>query len=406
MRVEDDLTDSESQSRLYSSQSETEAATDDERKSRFTRTQGRELGRLPKLIDSLALCYLATVMIHVPVSLGDLQTWVNDGEMIYYSAARGVPHQMLYKLPGEYHQPLQPSVMLKSDDLQREVAALALAYEREFNLKFPPLNYPPLLFHLIRSLALPFDIYAEVKTLATIVSYEFRLPSNKIRTVLHPKDFPEAQLMALIIIAVKISYPFEKVDQNPVTASDAAATALDWDTWVKAMQDYKIAVRTPERLEYRQCLKVTEESIFNMSDQQIDNYLDWYDQEFSDHKVNEQKNDFRKALFEVFPTSRRSVTSSSTSSNRTVIGSAMAKRTKKVLDSLHSRETLTERRDTNNSSSRTPGSNYKMFCKSEELNDHAKVFIEECAELIGMSASELLRAVYYTEKKVESWTKE
>ena len=406
-RVEDDLTDSESQSRLYSSQSEPEAATDDDaRKSRFTRTRGRELDRLPKLIDSLALCYLAAVLMHVPMSLGQLQTWVNDGGIIYYSAIGEVPHHMLCKLPGEYHQPLQPSVMLKSDDLQRAVAALAIAYEREFNLEFPPINYPPLLFYFIQSLALPLDIYGEVKTLAAKTTYDFRLPSYKVRAVLHPRDFPEAQLMALIIIAVKIAYPFEETNQNPMAANNAATTALDWNAWTEALQDYKENTRRSEKLEYKQCLGVTEDSIFRMDDQQIDDYLDWYGQEFSSPIIHEHKNDFRRALLEIFPYTSKPALDSSTRANQATTEPAMNNRLKKVLSSLRYRETTTEAQDGSNSTSRLPGSNYRMVCKIQELDGHGKVFITECADLIGMSVSRLLRAVFYTEKRLNNWVKD
>ena len=406
MRVGDDLTDSENQSRLYSSQSDTEAVSNDEHNSRFTRTQGRELDELPKLIDTLSLCYLAALIIQTPVSLGDLKKWVNNGEMLYYSAIREIPHQMLLKLPGEYHQPLQPSVMLKADDLHLAVSALAIAYEREFNLEFAPINYPPLLFHFIRRLALPFEIYAEVKTLASIVSYDFRLPSNKSRAILHPKDFPEAQLIALLIIAVKLSYPFEEVKQHAKTANDAAVTAVNWNAWIEALQSYKSALETPKRLSYKECLKVTEDSIFGLNDQQIDDYLDWYNQEFLSRKANEQNDDFRRALFDIFPNTRKTSTNITSSSNQVPTEKAISNRINKVQMSLQSRFVSSNSQEMENETFSAAGSTYQMICKCDDLEGVMKIFLDECAELVGMSVSRLLRAVFYTEKKLESWVKE
>ena len=405
MRISDDLTDSESQSRLYSSQSDTEAVSNDEHKSRYTRTQGRELDQLPKLIDTISLCYLAAIIIQMPVSLGDLQKWVNNGDMLYYSAIREIPHQMLLKLPGEYHQPLQPSVILRADDLHLAVSALAIAYEREFNMEFAPINYPPLLFYFIRSLALPFEIYAEVKILASIVSYDFRLPSNKSSAILHPKDFPEAQLIALLIIAVKLSYPFENIKRHPRTADEAATTAVNWNAWVEALQSYKSALETPKRLSYKECLEVTEDTIFGLNDQQVDDYLDWYNQEFSSRKVNEQNNDFRKALFDIFPSTNRTSATVTASLDQASIELAISNRINKVQMSLQSRIVTANSQDMRNTACPVSGSTYQMICKCDELEGHMKVFMEECAELVGMSISRLLRAVFYTEKKLESWVK-
>lgn len=405
MRVGDDFTDSENQSKLYSSQSDTDAVPNDEHKSRFTRTQGRELDQVPKLIDTLSLCYLAAVMIQMPISLGSLQKWVNDGEMLYYSVIREIPHQMLLKLPGEYHQPLQPSVMLKADDLHLAVSALAIAYEREFSLEFAPLNYPPLLFHFIRSLALPFEIYAEVKLLASIVSYDFRLPSSKNRTILHPKDFPEAQLMALLVIAVKLSYPFENTTQHPTTINEAATTAVNWNAWIEALQSYRSALKTPERLTYRECLEVDEDSIFRFSDQQVDDYLDWYNQEFSSRKADEPNNDFRKALFDIFPNTRGSSVNTAASSSQVSTELALSNRIDKVQKSLESRPAVPDSQEVKNTTFSRPGSAYQMIYKGDKLEGHMKRFFEECADLVGMSVSRLLRAVFYTEKKLEGWVR-
>ena len=407
-RVDEDITDSETQSRMYSSQSETEAATsnDDVERSRFTRTRGRELSGAPRLIDSISLCYLATVLIQVPVSLGDFLRWINAGKIIYYSAIREIPHQMLDRLPGEYHQSLQPTVMLKPDDLYNSVTAVAIAYDREYGLSFPPINYPILLFHFIRKLALPLEVYAEVRRLASIVSYRFRLPSNDSQIILHSKDYPEAQLMSLVIVAVKIIYPFEQVDRHPSAADGPAAAAINWAEWEKSAREYKAELSEVERLDYKQCLEVTEDVSFGMSDQQLDDYLSWYEGNFASERISGRDKDFRRTLYEMFPAGKSDSNTSHgfTGKDDDAVEEATVERINKVQRSLQWRRTGPDADESRRLW--RPGNDYRMFCKVEELDGYAKVFYEECADLVGMSESRLVRAVHYTEKKLASWVEE
>lgn len=43
---------------------------------------------LPKLIDSLGLCYLGIMLLRLPISLGQLQRWAQREEIIYIRAVR------------------------------------------------------------------------------------------------------------------------------------------------------------------------------------------------------------------------------------------------------------------------------------------------------------------------------
>lgn len=43
---------------------------------------------LPKLIESLALCYLAMLLLRLPITIGEFQTWVELHEIPYFRAVR------------------------------------------------------------------------------------------------------------------------------------------------------------------------------------------------------------------------------------------------------------------------------------------------------------------------------
>lgn len=76
----------------FSSTSEGENTDTDggmSRSSRWSRRsggKGREM--LPKLIETLALCYLGMVLLRLPVSLGEIFKWVTTDEMIFTRAVR------------------------------------------------------------------------------------------------------------------------------------------------------------------------------------------------------------------------------------------------------------------------------------------------------------------------------
>lgn len=78
-------------SHMFSSQSEgedTESDWTDSRSmsSRRSKRSVIEKKRLPKLIETLGLCYLGMLLLRLPVSLGDIYQWVAKEEMIYNRA--------------------------------------------------------------------------------------------------------------------------------------------------------------------------------------------------------------------------------------------------------------------------------------------------------------------------------
>jgi RNA polymerase I-specific transcription initiation factor RRN7 len=73
---------------LFSSQSEGEH-TDNDAKSVSSRRSRRSIAgeeRLPKLIETLGLCYLGAVLLRLPASLGDFFRWAAEEETIYTRA--------------------------------------------------------------------------------------------------------------------------------------------------------------------------------------------------------------------------------------------------------------------------------------------------------------------------------
>jgi RNA polymerase I-specific transcription initiation factor RRN7 len=79
----------------------------------------------PKLVETIALCYMGVLLLRLPIGLVDIyrwasppnqwgfvdhDRWIKEEDVLYVRAIRGVPIDMQEKLPGEYHKVLDTTV--------------------------------------------------------------------------------------------------------------------------------------------------------------------------------------------------------------------------------------------------------------------------------------------------------
>ncbi len=401
-KVKDDF-DSETQSQMFSSQEDTATDTDHDGLKKTRR--GKSLASAPRLIDTLSLCYLGLLLLRLPVSVGDIHRWVNSEDLIYYGAIREISASMRERLPSEYHEALEPHLLLRPDALHTSVMKLAIAYEHDFDMHFPPLNVPSLLLKYLKELALPLEVYPVVARLAHLVSYKFVFPRPNTTKRLRIINYPEAQLVALVVVAVKILWPFDGKIRYPATTTEPAVAAVDWAAWTRANAEYHKLFDTPGRLDTKGAQDTLEDDVFSLNDQQLDDYLDWYEKNWVEKGANDKKGEFSKTLLEMFPTSKRNNDRSPVRRrNQTAVDAAKISQVKAVQQALLTRQPVT---DMEMSESDTeiirPGSHNKLYRNAEELSGDAKVFFEATADLVGLSVQSLVKAVFLTETKLERW---
>lgn len=175
-------------STMFSSQSEGDGTDTDGTcgksvSSRRSRMSAVHKEKLPKLIETLGLCYLGMVLLRLPVSLGEIYKWAAKEEMVYSRAVRihnscnmlqmltfiqikEIPKEMRMRLRPEYYSALEIRAELKGSRVYRTVLNLVEFYYGNFEMEFPPLNAPILIFNHIRDLALPskFSISQETRS--------------------------------------------------------------------------------------------------------------------------------------------------------------------------------------------------------------------------------------------------
>ena len=71
------------------------------------------------------------------------------------SQIKEIPKEMRAKLPQSYHSALEIRAPLKQANLHKTVLELMEFFHLQFEMVFPPLNYPLLLFKHVRDLGLP-----------------------------------------------------------------------------------------------------------------------------------------------------------------------------------------------------------------------------------------------------------
>ncbi|QDS70646.1 hypothetical protein FKW77_000904 [Venturia effusa] len=389
--------DSDSQSQMFSSQSEDTSgettATD------FTIRAVRSVST-PSLVQSLALCYMGIWLLRLPITLGDLIRWVRQGELLYFKAIKEVPREMKDRLPGQYHSQLDPQSQLTAKKLHHAVTATFLLYQKDFKMEFPSLNMPPHLLRCIEELALPIEVYSSVQRLAALLSYDFAYLRDEQRKKLRIVDFPESQLISTIIVAVKLLYPFDGTKRYPHSAEDPSSVVLNWGAWVRARSEYEDHVLNAGKLSYEDAAKVSEMDLLKMSDSMIDDYLDYFDKTWTVDAphVRDKDADYRLALMDMFPVGQRE----STHSNNLNFAELKSQKGRTVQGALKARRTVTrEQEHAMNKKIARPGSLYRRHRHAAKLDGYARAFYTAAADYAGLSLQSVVRAVYLTEQKLQ-----
>ncbi|RPA94487.1 hypothetical protein L873DRAFT_1700998 [Choiromyces venosus 120613-1] len=276
----------------------------------------------PKLIASVGICYLGLVVLGVAVSLGDFHRWVEEQGIIYLRAINEIPSEMKKRLSAEYYIALDPKVCsppplyLAGDGqarptlglLHSTVQGLVIMYQVTFGMAFPPLNTILLVFQFMKALGLPLEIYHGFKRLANLISLPFIW--NGLRHRKRVTNWPEARLMALLIISTKLLYGLDGVKRTPKSATEPAAAGLKWEAWDKYLRIGNAERRgllneniTPvseggggKDLE----VDVEEKDVFDMTGEELDRYMDWFEKNWAD----DANTPLTKQILDLFPTGR------------------------------------------------------------------------------------------------------
>jgi RNA polymerase I-specific transcription initiation factor RRN7 len=358
------------------------------------------LSRMPKLQETLVLCYMGLYILRQPIFVGDLISWVQNNELLYYQAFDTLPEDMRERMdPGGLMRTRRKSV-IKPRIFQRTVYRLIRGYHKELGMELPALNFPLYLYRIIQDLALPLEVYPAVKKLAGLIGYAFEYPTSGTRSDMHL--LPDRKLAALVVVAVKLMYPFDSVERIPSTNEEPAATVVDWDKWI---HDRK---KLQRKFSYEEGMKVTEVDALYMENTQLDRYMEWFAEnmlETRDFMIGNNDDTFTQHILAMFPVDShgKSLPRSEETGDDKAVQLTLLKNTQ---SNLIVRKAIGE---THSASSKTiirPGSQYRRYRSNEEPPEgNIKSFLEATAELLGVEMESLLAVVFKAELSLEKWAK-
>lgn len=400
-------TDTEAPSaQFFSSQSESEVTS----ASRSTRRSRKEKGRVregsPRLVETLALCYISLLLLRIPVTVGDIHKWANEGQLLYHRVAREVPLGMRERLPPRYQAQLEPQDLLKPTTVQTEVVQL-MNLNFDFGMSPPVLNLPLVRYRWVRELMLPIEVYAACQRLAQLlaIDFEFDLSTKTSTSANITLRYPEGRLMGVMVAATKLLFPFDDIERTARSRTDLSGVSMDWQEWAKQMSDLNKAEAGDQALSFDECFRFDEARSHTVSDDKLDAYLDWYQDNIATEEIRERGRagrdaDLRRAMFAMFPAADRTAAeplSRTTTDGQSSLDSNLRKvqsklRPRLILDSGFSDEEVCP-----------VGNSYRRVRDANELSRVARAFYERAAEVAGLGLDDMVQITFAIERKMQMY---
>ncbi|KAF3399262.1 RNA polymerase I-specific transcription initiation factor rrn7 [Talaromyces pinophilus] len=397
--------DDGSESGVFSSQ--TPAASVEKKDS--THISARKSTDSPLLKETLGLCYLACLLLRLPVSIGDIYKFAIRNEVPFVKALKSIPQEMKDRMSPQHTRDLSIQVMPSNEDIHETVNQLVAMYSREYNVVFPPLNIPLMLFQFIRQLALPLEIYPIVRRLQQLFKFRFKFSSKKKWTV-KADNYPEAQLLSLIVVATKLIFPFSNAKGFPSVPTEPAAQLIDWNLWRAAQKEFESLDKIPGRLPKGQEINVNEGNVFHMTEGQLDDYLDWYQDTWLDQKKAGHP------LADMFPLTPAKPDNRPALKTGAEIQEEIDKKVREMTAGIRLAKIIPDdqakgekENDVDEYSNEEkekiprPGSSYRIYKTESDLPKTARKFYETAADLAGLSLRTLVAAVNRIETKLEAF---
>ncbi|KAI7925886.1 hypothetical protein M0657_003996 [Pyricularia oryzae] len=387
-----------SETKMFSSGGESEARRTDRsgtgtRGSSRARSWTSEIGvkrSLPRLIDTLGLCYLGCLLMRLPVRVGDLFGWSKNNHIIYLDAIHEIPREMRARLPGQYQKALTArSAPFSGGELHETVLGLVLSFHKFYRMTFPPLNRQLLTLKYIKELALPPEIYTFTQEIVDFLNVDFTFPVGQRRVQL--LDHPDVFLISCIVMVTKLICPFDDVRRGTSEINfSLPLLKIDWQQW---REEFDVAPK--ESLSRWDIEMLTSEDAWTISPAKADDYLSWFQQV----KIDPQRSSQLGRFAGLFPLQEQQRETRPVNPDEAALDSRLLE--------IHSKMTLQLPEDFANEDSVTTifGARHWVWRNIDDLPPTARAFYSKAAELSGLAPSGLAKAVFMLERRLDMWIK-
>lgn len=121
-----------------------------------------------------------------------------------------------------------------------------------------------------------------MNALQSVMKFSFTFPQIRWGPF-HRTNIPEVQLISLLVITVKLIFPFDGITRYAYSSQDPAAHSIDWLCWERVQKAQEHGDKGV-RLTSDMAIQVRDGDVFDMSKDQLDDYMDWYEKIFVQDK--------------------------------------------------------------------------------------------------------------------------
>ncbi|KAK5138580.1 hypothetical protein LTR08_000168 [Meristemomyces frigidus] len=389
---------------FFSSQSEGETSASEASHRQRKIRKGKN--GTPSLAETLSLCYTALLLLCEPVTVADVYAWVTNGKLLYYHAAKDIPLGMRERLPATYQDLLEPGQLGKPEKLHKRVLDTLTLLNDELGMAIPAINAPLVLYRWVRELGFPVEVFVATLRLGRVldVDFSFKLDGDGVERDLVLR-YPEARLMALLVVVTKLLFPSDGRKRYPVSAADLSALGLDWSGWVTAHSEASRDETAQRRLSHQDMMNYSQSDALQAADEQLDHYMDWLEHNVASEEPREQGQagkdaEFRRTLFRLFPVERKSdaATIVAPQANETP-DQTVSERLHRIQGALKPKRVV----DATDGAKEVlrMGSLYRRYRNADDLDGPVGLFYERAAGLAGLSVEGMVRVVFLMERKVQ-----
>lgn len=121
-------------------------------------------------------------------------------------------------------------------------------------------------------------LYRAVRRLASALNYDFSFSTEAQQRPIAKS--PEIILMSLLIVSLKLFQGFENENLHASKGDGLMSLAIDWDQWMES--------RPLSRPSLVDMMKKTSDEVYTMTESDLDDYMDWYEDMWTKDKSHEQ----------------------------------------------------------------------------------------------------------------------
>lgn len=350
------------------------------------------------------MIYIGLMLLRQPILPIDLLRKVDNGDVLYYRAIKDLDSEMTSRLEGRYHVLMDPAMPLTLDRLRSDIRRTTTLYAQTFGLKIPPLNHHQILWRLVIDLCLPIEIFAGTLRLAGLLNIDFDVDTNRIKWKSRTLTSPDIRLAALLVVTTKLLFPLDGRERPPKKPTEPAALAMDWRAWIRSMTERQ----QDKRSDFNSALRTTEEQVIDLSETQLDQYMEWFKTMFTTDqpaqisgKARRDAN-FKQTLQRMFPLHDAPIENSF--ENQVAADESPARtlrNTRSVVSAMRPVRVLGQ--TSTDEDVNRPGSQYIRHRTASEIpvDGIATSFYREVAADIGVSLESLVQSVFSIELLVD-----